>query len=564
MVRGYRRTWWRGDIIAGLTVTAYLVPQVMAYAQIAGLPPVTGLWAVLITLPLYALLGSSRQLSVGPESTTALLAASVIAPLALGDPSRYAVLAAALALIVGLLCLGAWALRLGFLADLLSRPVLVGYLAGVAVIMMLSQLDTLTGIATAGTTFLDELRGLWQGRAGMSWPTLGLGTSVLVFMLVAGRRWPKVPVTLLAVLLSEVAVAALGLRSHGVAVIGDIPAGLPSLAVPSLDVATLQMLLLPAVGLAIVAYTDNVLTARSFSRRAGHAIDPNQEFLALGAANIGSGLMQAFPVSSSASRTVIGEQSGSRTQMHSLVTALGVLLVLLFFRPMLANFPRAALGAIVVYAALKLIEWTEFRRLFRFSRRECAIALTATVGVLLFDILYGVLIAVALSVALMLWKVARPHAAVLGFAPGVAGMHDIDDFAGTQTVPGLVVFRYDSPLFFANADDFRRRALAALDSQTGVAEVAGTLRPRWFLLNCEANVELDITAADALDDLRTTLAERGVVLALARVKLELREDLNRAGLLDSIGTSLVFPTLPTAVEGYHLWLNNHPSTDLSE
>ena len=563
MVRDYRRAWWRGDVIAGLTVTAYLVPQVMAYAQIAGLPPVTGLWAVLITLPLYALLGSSRQLSVGPESTTALLAASVVAPLALGDPSRYAALAAALALIVGVLCVGAWALRLGLLADLFSRPVLVGYLAGVAVIMMLSQLDTLTGITTAGTTFIDEVRGLWQGRAGVSWPTLGLGVAVLAFLLVAGRRWPKVPVTLLAVLLSGVAVAALGLQSYGVAVIGDIPAGLPSLAVPTLDVPTLQELLLPAVGVAIVAYTDNVLTARSFSRRAGHSIDANQELLALGAANIGSGLVQAFPVSSSASRTVIGEQSGSRTQMHSLVTVVGVLAVLLLLRPLLAGFPKAALGAIVVYAALKLIEWTEFRRLFRFSRREFAIAVTATVGVLLFDILYGVLIAVALSVALLLWKVARPHAAVLGFAPGVAGMHDVDDFAGTRTVPGLVVFRYDSPLFFANADDFRLRALAALAAQTRVAEASGQLPPRWFLLNCEANVELDITAADALDDLRATLAERGVVLALARVKQELRDDLGRAGLLDSIGPSMVFPTLPTAVEGFTKWLDDHPPGDVS-
>ena len=563
MVRDYRRAWWRGDVIAGLTVTAYLVPQVMAYAQIAGLPPVTGLWAVLITLPLYALLGSSRQLSVGPESTTALLAASVVAPLALGDPSRYAALAAALAVIVGVLCVGAWALRLGLLADLFSRPVLVGYLAGVAVIMMLSQLDTLSGIATAGTTFIDEVRGLWQGRAGVSWPTLGLGVAVLAFLLVAGRRWPKVPVTLLAVLLSGVAVAALGLQSYGVAVIGDIPAGLPSLAVPTLDVPTLQELLLPAVGVAIVAYTDNVLTARSFSRRAGHSIDANQELLALGAANIGSGLVQAFPVSSSASRTVIGEQSGSRTQIHSLVTVVGVLAVLLLLRPLLAGFPKAALGAIVVYAALKLIEWTEFRRLFRFSRREFAIAVTATVGVLLFDILYGVLIAVALSVALLLWKVARPHAAVLGFAPGVAGMHDVDDFAGTRTVPGLVVFRYDSPLFFANSDDFRLRALAALAAQTRVAEASGQLRPRWFLLNCEANVELDITAADALEDLRATLAERSVVLALARVKQELRDDLTRAGLLDSIGSSMVFPTLPTAVEGFHQWLDDHPPGDVS-
>ena len=555
-LRGYQRHWLRGDVIAGLSVTAYLVPQVMAYAQIAGLPAITGLWAVLVTLPIYAVLGSSRQLSVGPESTTALLAASVVAPLALGDPSRYAALAAALAIIVGVLCVGAWALRLGVLADLFSKPVLVGYLAGVAFIMMISQIEKLTGIPSSGTTLIDQVSALWTNRAQFSWQTFALGMGVLAFLLIVSSRWPRLPAPLLAVILAALLVQVLDLHSLGIAVIGDVPAAIPSLGLPSVTTTDIQSLILPALGVAIVAYTDNVLTARSFARRAGHPLDPNQELLALGASNVGAGLISSFPVSSSASRTVIGEQAGSRTQLNALVSVACVVLVLVFLRPVLAAFPKAALGAIVVFAALRLIEWAEFRRLFGYSKREFTVAITATVGVLMFDILYGVLIAVALSVALILWRVARPHSAVLGFVPNLAGMHDMSDYPGVETIPGLVVFRYDSPLFFANADDFRKRALAALDD----AEKRDGQPPTWLLINAEANTDLDISAADELADLHSTLTERGVVMALARAKQELRGDLTRAGLMDIIGLDHVYPTLPTAVEAFRDWEVSHPSS----
>ncbi len=554
-MRHYQRSWLRGDIIAGLTVTAYLVPQVMAYAQIAGLPPVVGLWAVLASLPIYALLGSSRQLSVGPESTTALLAASVVAPLALGDPGRYATLAATLALIVGALCLGAWALRLGVLADLFSRPVLVGYMAGVAVILMLTQLSKLTGITATGTTFVDEMSSLWNNRAQWSWPTFALASGVLLFMVLLAKFAPRLPIPLIAVVVSAVVVAVFDLSQHGIAVIGEIPEGLPTFAIPSISSSTASSMFFPAIGVAIVAYTDNVLTARAFSRRAGHTIDANQEFLALGAANIGAGFLQSFPVSSSASRTVIGEQSGSKTQLNSLFTWVAVIAILIFFRPALAAFPTAALGAIVVYAAWRLIEWKEFGRLWRFSRTEFAIAVIAVLGVLLFNILYGVLVAVGLSVALMLWRVARPHAAVLGFVPNLAGMHDLEDFSDAITEPGLVVFRYDSPLFFANAEDFRVRALGALAEQQRRAEAHHEELPRWFLLNAEANVDIDLTAADALEDLRATLETQQVVLVLARVKHELFEDLQKVGLVDRIGLNHIFPTMPTAVAAFRATKN---------
>jgi high affinity sulfate transporter 1 len=542
-LRGYRRGWLRGDALAGITVAAYLVPQVMAYATVAGLPPVAGLWAAAPAMLLYALLGSSRQLSVGPESTTALMTAAVVAPLAAGDPARYAGLATGLAMVVGVLCLICWAIRLGFVADLLSRPILVGYLAGVAVIMIVGQLGKLTGIPVSGDGILTQLWSFLRQLPRVHLGTLLLATAVLAFLFLVQCKWRTAPGPLLAVLLAAAAVAVFGLDRAGVDVVGAVPAGLPRPSLPR--PGDLIDLLLPAVGVLLVGYTDNVLTARSFAARREEEVDANQELLALGAANLGSGLMAGFPVSSSGSRTALGDAAGSRTQVFSLVAVAGLVGTLLFLGPLLARFPQAALGAIVVYAAVRLVDLAGFRRLAAFRRSELVLAATACAGVLIFDILYGILLAVALSVAEMLARVARPHDAIQGLVPGLAGMHDIDDYPQARTVPGLVVYRYDSPLFFANAQDFRRRALAAL---AGDGE-----RVDWFVLNTEANVEVDITALDALDSLRRELDRRGIVFALARVKQDLLDELDAYGLTASIGTDRIFPTLPTAVAAYQEW-----------
>ncbi|SEF85367.1 high affinity sulphate transporter 1 [Nonomuraea solani] len=543
-MKGYQRAWLRGDLLAGVTVAAYLVPQVMAYATVAGLPPVTGLWAMLAPLALYAVLGSSRLLSVGPESTTALMTAAAIGPLAAGDPARYASLAAALAVLVGLLCLGCRLLRLGFVADLLSRPILVGYLAGVAVTMVIGQLGKLTGTPVAGDSLVEQVvsfaRLLPQAHLG----TVLMAGGVLAFLFVLQWRLPAVPAPLLAVLLATGCVMVFGLDAQGVRVVGEVPTGLPAPAIPPLG-----DLLLPAIGVFLVGYTDNMLTARSFAARHNQDIDADQELLALGAANLGAGALQGFPVSSSGSRTALADAAGARTQLYSLACLVAVVAVLLFAGPLLAFFPAAALGAIVVYAATRLIELPEFRRLARFRRAELLLALGALAGVLVFDILYGILLAVALSVVEMLARVARPHDAILGLVPGLAGMHDIDDHPEARTIPGLLVYRYDSPLFFANAQDFRRRALRS---------VAGQRDPvRWFVLNAEANVEVDITALDALDLLRRELNRRGIVFAMARVKQDLRDRLDAYGLTGSVGTDLIFPTLPTAVEAYERWEREH-------
>ncbi len=539
----YERRWLRGDVLAGVTVAAYLVPQVMAYGTLAGLPPVTGLWAAIPAMIVYAFLGSSKQLSVGPESTTALMTAVVIGPIAAGNPARYAMLAAALAVAVGLLCLIAWVARLGFVADLLSRPILVGYLAGVALIMIVGQLAKLTGVPVEGDTFFGQLISFGQHISQIHPGTVIFGASVLVFLFVTPWRFPSVPTPLLAVLLAAGVTVAFNLQQYGIKVVGPVPAGLPRPDLPGLG--DLRLVLLPAIGVLLVGFTDNVLTARSFAARTGDSIDANQELLALGVANVGAGALRGFPVSSSGSRTALGASTGSRTQVYSLTALVLVLAVLLFLGPVLARFPTAALGAIVVYAAVQLIDVAGFRRLAAFRRSELLLALGALAGVLVLDILYGVLVAVGLSVAELLARSARPHDAVQGLVPGLAGMHDVDDYPRARTVRGLVVYRYDSPLFFANAENFRRRALGAVDAQR--EPVA------WFVLNAEANVEVDITALDALEELRKELTRRGIVFAMARVKRDLLDDLDAYGLTTSVGPDYMFPTLPTAVDAYRDW-----------
>lgn len=544
-LRHYDRRWLRGDVVAGITVAAYLVPQVMAYAEVAGLPAITGLWASVGPLAVYALLGSSRQLSVGPESSTALMTAVAVGAL-VGTTGRGAAnAAAALALAVGAFCLLGWLGRLGFLANLLSRPVLVGYMAGIAVLMAVSQLGKVTGIRVEGDSTLSELRSVAERLDQVQLPTVVLAGVTLVLLLVGRHFLPRLPGPLVAMLLGAGVVTLFGLDRLGVAVIGPIPPGLPTPTFPDLNAIDIGALLPAALGVAVVGYSDNVVTAHAFAARRREEIDNGQEFLALGAANISAGLLHGFPVSSSGSRTVIGDSTGSRTQLYSLV-ALGTVLVTVFFLgPVLARFPTAALGAVVVYAAIRLVDVGELRRFARFRRSELVLALATTLAVLALDVLYGIAVAIALSILDLLRRIGKPHDGVLGYVPGLAGMHDVDDYAETRQVPGLVVYRYDSPLFFANAEDFRHRALRAVDTAG-----AGGDAVEWFLLNCEAVVEVDLTGVDALEELRETLDDRGITFALARAKQDLRHDLRAAGFLQKVGEQLVFPTLPTAVAAY--------------
>jgi sulfate permease, SulP family len=367
---------------------------------------------------------------------------------------------------------------------------------------------------------------------------LAVSLSVLAFLLLLRWRWPRLPGPLLAALLATAAVAAL--HPGGVSLVGPVPARLPPVGLPTLDPGVLRELLLPAFTVLIVGFSDDVVTARSFADR-DEKIVANRELLALSVANVGASLVRGFPVSSSGTRTAIAIAAGRKTQAYSLATAASVVVVLLVARPVLSRFPTAALGGIVIFAALHLIDVQAFRRLLAFRRTELGIAVAAGLGVLAFDILYGVLVAIALSVADLLVRVARPHDAIQGMVPGLAGMHDVDDYPDAQTVPGLVVYRYDAPLCFANAEDFRRRALTAADRESDL---------RWFVLNVEANVEVDFTALEAMEALRDDITDRGVTFALARVKHDLLARLEAFGLAGKIGTELLFPTLPTAVQAY--------------
>jgi sulfate permease, SulP family len=368
-----------------------------------------------------------------------------------------------------------------------------------------------------------------------------MSLGVLIFLLVGSRLLPRAPMPLIAILLAAAIVKIFDLGSEGLDLVGSVPTGLPRPRIPDVSISDVTSLLLPAVGVTVVSYTDNALTGRAFATRNKYPINANQELLALAGANAAAGVMQGFPVSSSGSRTVIGDSLGSKSQLYSLVVVVIVILTLLFLGPLLESFPRAALAALVVWAATKLVDIPELTRIARFRTSELILSLATTAAVLIVDILYGILVAITLSVVDLLRRVARPHDGVLGFAPGVAGMHDIDDYPDAEQVPGLLVYRYDSPLFFANAENFKERALESIEAHAPI---------EWMLLNFEANVQIDLTSADALTELLNELEERGIRLALARVKHEMANQLEQGGLIARIGEDHIFDTLPTAVRAY--------------
>lgn len=545
-LQGYRWPWFRDDAQAGLTVAAYLVPQSMAYAVLAGLSPAVGLWTAVPALLVYAVLGSSPQLSIGPESTTALMTSSALAVVvADGDPAKYIACAAAMTLLVGVSCWLAGILKLGFLSGLLSKPVLVGYMTGIAIAMAVSQSSTLLGLGASGSDVLGQARGLVTRVGDLHWPTALLGATLLVLLLTLDRYVPQVPGPLTVVLGATAIASVFSLHQHGIQVIGEIPFGIPSVGLPGLPLETWRELIIPALGITIVAFSDDVLTARGFAAHAGDDIDANAELRALGVANLAAGLARGFPVSSSGSRTALGVAAGARTQVHSLVVVGVVIGVVMWGRGLVSAIPSVALAALVVFAAIKLVNVSEFRRLARFRRSELFLAVATAVCVPVFGVLNGVLAAVVLSILELLRRIARAHDSVQGLVPGVAGMHDVDDYPEAELIPGLVVYRYDAPLCFANADDFHRRAMVAIDrSPTPV---------QWFVLNAEANVEVDITAIDALEKVRRECNRRGIVFAMARVKQDLREALRAAGMLEEIGCDHLFMTLPTAVAAYREW-----------
>lgn len=545
VLRRYRRRWLPGDVFGGLTVGAMLVPQSMAYAELAGMPPVHGFYAAIGALVVYALVGTSRHLGVGPEPGTAILAATGVGAIAAGDPDRYLTLMAALALVVAAICVVAAVVRLGFVSSLLSKPVLVGYITGVGLTLLSSQIAAFSGVPIAADRFFPRVAELARELGDVHGPTLLLGAGALAAILALRRLAPTVPGGLVAVVGGAVLVAAAGLDD--IAVVGAIPAGLPTPTVPDVGLADLGQLLPVAAGIALVGFTDNLLTARSIAARhrveGAAPIDANQELLALGLTNLTAGLSQGFPVSSSASRTAVPASLGSSTQLVSLIGAGAVVASLTLLRPLLEDIPRPALAAVIVAAAIAIIDVRGFRELWRASRTEAALAGATVLGVIVFDVLVGVVVAVVLSVLVAVSRIARPHDAVLGDEPSLDGWVDVGTHPHARTEDGLLVYRFDAPLFFVNADRFCDRVLHLLDENPGDED--------WLVLDFEGVGALDATAADALADLVTRLGDADLsVVAVARANQPVLDLLRRSGLLAPGGPLIAFDTINSAVRAY--------------
>ena len=542
--REYRRSWLGSDLMAGLVLTALLVPVGMGYAQAAGLPPITGLYATIVPLVVYAVLGPSRVMVLGPDSSLAAVIAAVILPLGGDDPETAVALAGALAVLTGLVILVAGLARLGFVTELLSRPVQTGYLYGIAVTILVGQLPKLCGFSIEGRGLLTEARDVVQGVADgrVNRAALAVGLAGIVVILVLRRLWPKVPGVMVAVVVGIAAVALFDLEAQGVKVVGVLPEGLPTLALPRVDLADLGALFSGAIGIALVAVADTTVLSQSLAAQRDETVDPNQELRALGTANLAAGLFQGFAISSSSSRTPVAVAAGARSQLTPLVGAVTIALLLVIAPGALRDLPLPMLAAIVITAAIGLIDVAAVRRLWRVRRSEFVLWLAAFLGVALLGVLVGIFIAILLSLADFVRRAWRPHDAVLGREDELKGYHDIDRHPSARLIPGLLLYRFDAPLFFANAGYFRRRVRRL------VVEAAQPVH--WVVVAAEPITDVDTTAADTLHQLLEELRQEGVTLAFAELKGPVKDRLLRYGLFDAVGPDRFFPTVGTAVDGY--------------
>ena len=506
----YNRSWLRSDLGAGLSVAAIALPVGIAYADLAGVPAVIGMYSAIFPLLAYALFGSSRQLMTGPDAATCIIVAASLGPLAGGDPERYLALMVILTLMTGIFYVVAGISRLGFIANFLSQPILTGYLNGIALIIIAGQLQKLFGYSGEAEEFFPKLAEFVVQIDNSHLPTLVLGFSLLVALIGLRQVAPKLPAALVVVVAGIVVVTMLGLDQDGVAVLGSVPAGLPSLHIPVFDPGTFTPLFGDAAGIALVSFTSGVLTAKSFARRNRYEIDANQELVAFGACNIASGLAQGFPVTGADSRTAVNNAMGGKTQLVGIVAAASMLLILFFLTEPLAYVPTAALAAVIMVSAVGLFDYKELLNLYEMSRRELLLSVGTTLGVLILGVLPGVLLAVALSLFWLLTVVSRPHDGVLGRVKGMKGFHNLNDFPGASTIPGLVLYRFDANLVFFNADYFRDRVRAAIAAAKTPVE--------WVVIDASSINVIDITALQKFDELREELSAQGIVLASARVK----------------------------------------------
>jgi high affinity sulfate transporter 1 len=533
------------DVVAGLVLSALLVPQGMAYAELAGLPPITGLYTSILCLLGYAVFGPSRVLVLGPDSSLGPMIAATIVPLMLadGDPARAIALASCMAVMVGVVMVVAGLAKFGFVADLLSKPTQIGYMNGLALTIVVSQLPKLLGFSVDADGLIAEftafVSGLVGGDANGTATTIGIAS--LVGILLLQRLIPKIPAVLVAVVLASIAVNVFGLESDGVDTIGVLPQGFPPFTIPTVAWSDAPPLFVGALAIALVALADTMSTASSFAARRGERVRGNQEMVGIGAANIAAGLFQGFPVSTSGSRTAVAEQAGSRSQVTGVVGAGVITLVLVFVPSLMQYVPQPTLGAIVIAAALSLADVAGTRRLWQQRRMEFGLSMIALLGVALLGVLPGILIAVMLSILNVFRRMWWPHQAELGRVEGIPGLHDTANYPEAKHLPGLVVYRFDAPLIFANGRIFGDEVRATAEERPDL---------KWIVIAAEPVTDVDTTASDMLQELDAWLNERHVSLVFAELKDPVRAKIERYGLTRTIDPAHFFPTLDAAVDEF--------------
>lgn len=548
-LRSYELAWLRHDLTAGLVLTTMLVPVGIAYAEASGVGGIYGLYATIVPLLAYALFGPSRILVLGPDSALAALILAVVAPLSGGDPLRAIALASAMAIVSGVVCISAGVARLGFVTELLSKPIRYGYMNGIALTVIVSQLPKLFGFSVEAEgphrQAWEFAQGLLSGKPN---PTaLVVGASTLAAILVL-QRLPRVPAVLVAVVVATVAADVFDLAARaGISVLGVLPQGLPAPSLPIIGLNDIAPVLLGGLAVALVSFADTSVLSRVYAARMHTPPAPNQEMIGLGVANLAAGFFQGMPISSSSSRTPVAEAAGARTQLTGVVGALAITALLVVAPNLLRDLPSAALAAVVIAAAIGLIEVADLRRIYRIQQWEFWLSMVCFAGVALFGAIPGIGIAVVIAVIEFLWDGWRPHSAVLGRADGVKGYHDINRYPQASRIPGLVLFRWDAPLFFANAELFRDRVRAA---------VASSPTPvRWVVVAAEPVTSVDVTAADIVAELDDGLLAENIELCFAEMKDPVKDKLKRFGLFARFGAETFYPTLGEAVRAY---LRSHP------
>ena len=544
VLQHYNRAWLRHDIVAGLVLTTMLVPVGIAYAAASGLPGIYGLYATIIPLLVYALVGPSRILVLGPDSSLAAVILAVVLPLSGGDPMRAVALAGAMAIISGSVCIVAGLAKLGFVTELLSKPIRYGYMNGIALAVLLSQVPKLLGFSIESQGPLRDLWSIANGIVGgrVNWTAFLIGAGTLATILVL-KRSKVVPGILIAVVGATAIVGILGLaKSAGVSVLGPLPQGLPSFQIPWINPTDITTVLSGGLAVALISFADTSVLSRAYAARTRTYVDPNQELVGLGTANLAAGFFQGFPVSSSSSRTPVAEAAGAKTQMTGVVGALAVALLIIAAPNLLQHLPSAALAAVVISSAIGLIEVQDLVRIYRMQEWEFWLSMLCFAGVAVLGAIPGIALAVVFAIIEFLWDAWRPHSAVLGRAEGIKGCHDISRYPQARLIPGLVLFRWDAPLFFANAELFQERVIAAAEkSPTPV---------RWVVVAAEPVTSVDVTAADVVAELDRVLREAGIELSFAELKDPVKDKLKRFGLFTQIGEQSFFPTLGAAVSAY--------------